>query len=261
MIINPILKKTVVNNVESESIAVDLHMKNGDQVITPSAGKVLDKATVKKPATFQPENIKKGVTIAGVVGSYETPAEALAATSNGEYTPPVGKHFSKVTVNVEAADGGTSEDLTAELSEQDALLTEIEAMLEENGDSGSDSGGGSGGESAVLTVNFASEYEDWENSDGEMVYEPSDETGSYTVDGADTAYFEIVSSLEIPCAVGSVVEIIYAEWYEYGRSYRDAQGVDVERFYVDDEYGEQIACFRITVTESDASVTLYDIYG
>ncbi|MBR2906595.1 MAG: hypothetical protein IKC26_00945, partial [Clostridia bacterium] len=57
----------------------------------------------------------------------ETPTEELSVTENGEYTPPVGKHFSKVTVNVEAADGGTSEDLTAELSEQDALLTEIEA--------------------------------------------------------------------------------------------------------------------------------------
>lgn len=37
----------------------------------------------------------------------ETPTEELSVTANGEYTPSEGKHFSKVTVNVESSGGGS----------------------------------------------------------------------------------------------------------------------------------------------------------
>ena len=251
MIINPILKKTVVNSVEPESVTVDLDMKNGDQVITPNAGKLLDKVTVKKPSTFQPENIKNGVTIAGVVGSYETPAETLAATANGEYTPPAGKHFSKVTVNVEATSDGTSEDLTAELTEQDELLTEIEAAL------------GLKTISATLTVKFAYEREEEDEFWGSFPSAPA--TGSYTIDDGGAVYFENAASLSIEASVGSVIKIsIDNEWRD-PYSTREAIGCEGDYLCENKEcgvhgYGGCAEGVIITIADETASVMVYSVY-
>lgn len=69
-------KVTVTTNVsssggETEEVTVDLSMADGDQVIMPSAGKSISKATVTKPSTLIPANIKKDVNIGGVIGAYE----------------------------------------------------------------------------------------------------------------------------------------------------------------------------------------------
>lgn len=50
---------------------VDLAMASGNQVVSPDSGKVLSGVTITKPATLVASNIKKGVTIGGVVGSYD----------------------------------------------------------------------------------------------------------------------------------------------------------------------------------------------
>lgn len=55
--------------VEEKTVTLDLAA--GNQVITPTAGKNISKVTITKPAELLPENIKKGITIAGVVGTYE----------------------------------------------------------------------------------------------------------------------------------------------------------------------------------------------
>lgn len=49
---------------------VDLAMASGNQVVSPDSGKVLSGVTITKPATLVASNIKKGVTIGGVAGSY-----------------------------------------------------------------------------------------------------------------------------------------------------------------------------------------------
>lgn len=46
-------------------------MASGNQVITPTSGKVLSKVTITKPSTMLATNIKKDVNIGGVVGTYE----------------------------------------------------------------------------------------------------------------------------------------------------------------------------------------------
>lgn len=70
-------KVTVTTNVpssggETEEVTVDLSMADGDQVITPSAGKSISKATITKPDSLIPANIKKDIVIGGVTGAYET---------------------------------------------------------------------------------------------------------------------------------------------------------------------------------------------
>ena len=57
-----------------EEKTVELALAEGDQEVTPSDGKNLSKIIITKPAELKPENIKKGVTIAGVVGTYEAVA-------------------------------------------------------------------------------------------------------------------------------------------------------------------------------------------
>lgn len=61
----------VVAAVPTEAKTVELSMPSGDQTVSPSSGKFLSAVTVKKPATMLPENIKKGVSIGGVVGTLE----------------------------------------------------------------------------------------------------------------------------------------------------------------------------------------------
>ena len=70
------LSKVTVNvpATPTEEKTVELALTDGNQVLTPTAGKNFSKVTITKPATLLPENIKKGVTIAGVVGTYEAVA-------------------------------------------------------------------------------------------------------------------------------------------------------------------------------------------
>lgn len=50
---------------------VDLAMASGNQVVSPDSGKVLSGVTIYKPSTMTANNIRKGVNIGGVVGSYD----------------------------------------------------------------------------------------------------------------------------------------------------------------------------------------------
>lgn len=54
-----------------ETKTVDLSMASGDQTITPTAGKVMTSVKVTKPTTMTAGNIKKGVVIGGVTGTYD----------------------------------------------------------------------------------------------------------------------------------------------------------------------------------------------
>ena len=77
-------KATIITNVPStptEEKTVDLSMASGNQVITPTSGKVLSKVTITKPSTLIASNIKKNVVIAGITGSYEF------KTQNKTFTP------------------------------------------------------------------------------------------------------------------------------------------------------------------------------
>lgn len=92
---------------DTEERTVDLSMADGDQIILPSQdGKVISKATVRKPDTLVPENILAGVEIGGVVGELDPPdpveTEVELDFSGGdmEVVPLEGKVFSKVSIPV-----------------------------------------------------------------------------------------------------------------------------------------------------------------
>ena len=72
---------TNVSSTPTEETTVDLSMASGNQVITPTSGKVLSKVTITKPSTLIASNIKKNVVIAGITGSYEF------KTQNKTFTP------------------------------------------------------------------------------------------------------------------------------------------------------------------------------
>lgn len=56
--------------VSTQQKTVDLDLSDGNQTVNPDSGKALNKVVIKKPDTLVPENIKEGVVIAGVTGTY-----------------------------------------------------------------------------------------------------------------------------------------------------------------------------------------------
>lgn len=55
----------------TETKTVEPNFSNGNEVLTPTEGKAFSSVTLTKPATLLPENIKKGVIICGIEGTYE----------------------------------------------------------------------------------------------------------------------------------------------------------------------------------------------
>lgn len=86
---------------EAEEVTVDLQMAGGDQVITPSAGKSIAKATVTKPETLLAENIRKDIVIGGVSGSLDPDAAknelTAAAWSDNEVLCSNGFGYARLT--------------------------------------------------------------------------------------------------------------------------------------------------------------------
>jgi len=64
---------------EEETKTVTPNFANGNEVVTPTSGKVLTQVTVVKDSDLVPENIVKGVNIFGVVGTVETVVELTQA--------------------------------------------------------------------------------------------------------------------------------------------------------------------------------------
>ena len=84
---------------------VDLNMATGNQTVLPDEDMTLSSATIIKPDTMIPENIKTGVNIGGVVGTAPTPkveqtktVDLDMAAGNQTISPDEGKVLSSVVV-------------------------------------------------------------------------------------------------------------------------------------------------------------------
>lgn len=60
----------IVKAVPTQMIVTDLSMASGNQVISRASGKYMTSVTIKKPSTLISSNIKKGVDIGGIIGTY-----------------------------------------------------------------------------------------------------------------------------------------------------------------------------------------------
>ena len=78
---------TFTYGTEQTGKEVELSMKNSDQIVTADAGKLLRELTIKKPATLRQENIRKGKTIAGVVGNFVGDTEEVVIGESEGATP------------------------------------------------------------------------------------------------------------------------------------------------------------------------------
>lgn len=64
-------KPVIVKSIQTETPTVNLSLASGNQTVNASSGKYIKSLTITKPSTLIASNIKSGVNIAGVNGSYE----------------------------------------------------------------------------------------------------------------------------------------------------------------------------------------------
>ena len=101
------LEKVTINipATPTQEKTVGLAMASGNQVVTPDTGKVLSKVTITKPSTLIPTNIKSGVSIGGVSGTYDpqlTLQTKIATPTKSQQTVMPDSNYdglSQVTVN------------------------------------------------------------------------------------------------------------------------------------------------------------------
>lgn len=87
----------------------ELAMTNGNQVVEAPGNTAFKKLTIVKPSTLISSNIKNGVNIGGIVGSFQGGGggsdpviQSLEVTQNGEFIVPSGVDgFNPVNVNVQ----------------------------------------------------------------------------------------------------------------------------------------------------------------
>lgn len=70
----------ILSGVKTETKTVALDMASGNQIIDSTSGKYMTQVTVEKPSTLIPYNIKKGVEIGGITGTYTGESVSLPFT-------------------------------------------------------------------------------------------------------------------------------------------------------------------------------------
>ncbi|MBR2908266.1 MAG: hypothetical protein IKC26_09545 [Clostridia bacterium] len=68
-----------MGETEGEEVEVELMLTGGDQIVSSTSGAPMSRVTIKKPEALIPENIRAGVTIAGVVGTCSPDSTVLRA--------------------------------------------------------------------------------------------------------------------------------------------------------------------------------------
>ena len=89
---------TYVTPISTESKTItDISFASGNYKVTPSAGKYLESVTVNRPSTLEAGNIKSGVSIAGVEGTYAGTFSGTKELTNLTTYDISGFKYAKVT--------------------------------------------------------------------------------------------------------------------------------------------------------------------
>lgn len=105
----------VPSTVSTETKTVALNMASGNQIIDSTSGKYMTQVTVKKPSTLVPSNIKRGVNIGGIRGTFEGGADlpftwlTTVSTDNGILSFSFTGYYNTIIAKI----SGTSKILTA----------------------------------------------------------------------------------------------------------------------------------------------------
>lgn len=109
--------------VGSEDVTVTLALASGDQTVTPSDGKTISSAVIRKPTTLLPRNIRYGVNIAGVVGTYAPEdngvtiyAPTISLSGNVLTIMPVGSNVESYEIYAGGDYAGTTSSTTLNLA-------------------------------------------------------------------------------------------------------------------------------------------------
>jgi hypothetical protein len=118
--------KVLVPSRTQEHPTVALDMSNGDQIIRPThINDTIAEVRLTKPSSLIPENIKAGINIGGIIGTYSPSVDGTKITRNGTYTALEEgiDGFYKVEVAVPPPDDYVSdEEIANSLLEIDELL-------------------------------------------------------------------------------------------------------------------------------------------
>lgn len=149
---------------EEVEVSEALNMANGNQIIPPPDNtKTISKVTIIKPDTFIAQNIKNGVEIGGITGTYtpeiQTQEKTVTITENGSFTvaPDDGyDYLTKVsgTVNVPTSGGGELNIAYGDVAPEDTSKLWVKTAEPESVEISPDFGYGE----AVQTIGVASGF-------------------------------------------------------------------------------------------------------
>ena len=168
----------VPSEVTTEQVTTNLSMADGDQVLIPGTGKAYSKVTISKPSTMIASNIKNGVDIGGVVGTYEASGgEEQAKTvdlsmADGDQvvTPDAGKTLRQVTITKPTT-------MIPSNIRKDVNIGGVVGTL--------DTGGGSADVSNWGDAEGSGSYVYWPNNAGITVYGKGETLGTTDLNYAD----------------------------------------------------------------------------
>ena len=76
---------TLEGQKEEQTKTIEPNFSNGNVIVTPDENKVLNSVTITKDNDLTPSNIKSGVEVFGVTGTFDKTLGAKTITSNGTY--------------------------------------------------------------------------------------------------------------------------------------------------------------------------------
>lgn len=112
----------LIRSKMEESRTVDLNLANGNQDVVPTGtNRTMSQVSILRPFNLAPENIKKDIDIAGVVGTYSPTLISKEITENGEFIAVSDNVEGYYVVNVNVPNSPLPVDISTE-QEMTAIL-------------------------------------------------------------------------------------------------------------------------------------------